>query len=119
MMAIGQGNLLGRLPPIIYKFMIPTLLPTPTFRDNPGWDLSEKKKEMIMSSLDQASQTQLRIIKSKTGKSLAELRKVIEKSGLTKHSEIWDMLRETFQLGYGGANALVHFVKESDGQSAA
>ncbi len=41
-----------------------------------------------MSSLDQASQTQLRIIKSKTGKSLAELRKVIEKSGLTKHSEI-------------------------------
>jgi hypothetical protein len=72
-----------------------------------------------MSSLDQARETQLRNIESKTGKSLADLRIVIKKSGLTKHSEKRDMLREKFELGYGDANSLVHYAKESDGQSAA
>lgn len=72
-----------------------------------------------MSNLDQARETQLKNIESKTGMSLAELRKVIDKSGLTKHSEIRDMLREKFELGYGDANSLVHYAKASDGQSSA
>jgi hypothetical protein len=72
-----------------------------------------------MSSLDQARNTQLKNIEAKTGKSLAELRTVIEQSGLTKHSEIRDMLRKEFDLGYGDANSLVHYAKQSDGQSAA
>lgn len=72
-----------------------------------------------MSTLDQARETQLRNIESKTGKSLAELRVVIQKSGLTKHGEIRDFLREEFQLGYGDANSLVHFALQSDAQSAA
>jgi len=72
-----------------------------------------------MSSLDSARETNIRNIETKTGKSLADLRKVINKSGLTKHSDIRDMLREKFDLGYGDANSLVHYAKMTDGQSAA
>ena len=72
-----------------------------------------------MSRLDQARETQLRNIEAKTGKNLAELHKIITKSGLTKHSEIRDMLREKFDLGYGDANSLVHYAKMTDGQIAA
>ncbi len=72
-----------------------------------------------MSSLDKASETHLKNIESKTGKNLAELRQVIAKSGLEKHSEIRDMLREMFGLGYGDANSLVHFAKLPDGQIGA
>jgi len=72
-----------------------------------------------MSSLDQARETQLKNIQAKTGKTLAQLRAHIAKSGLTKHGEIRAMLMQDFGLGHGDANALVHFAKESDGQSAA
>ena len=72
-----------------------------------------------MSSLDKARDTQLKNIQTKTGKSLAELRAVIDKSGLEKHGEIRKMLMDKFGLGYGDANALVHFALTSDGQSAA
>lgn len=72
-----------------------------------------------MSSLDQARETQLRNIEAKTGKSLAELRSVIEASGLSKHGEIRTMLMKKLALGYGDSNSLVHFALSSDGQSAA
>ena len=72
-----------------------------------------------MSSLDKARETQLKNIESKTGKSLAQVRALIKKSKLTKHGEIRERLGETFNLGYGDANALVHFALASDGQSAA
>ena len=72
-----------------------------------------------MGSLDSARTTQLINIESKTGKNLAELREIIEKSGIQKHSEIRSMLMEKFELGYGDANALVFFARESDGQSRA
>jgi len=72
-----------------------------------------------MSSLDQARDTQLRNIEAKTGRSLAELRAVIESSGLSKHGEIRTMLMKKLALGYGDANSLVHFALSSDGQSAA
>jgi hypothetical protein len=72
-----------------------------------------------MSSLDQARETQLKNIQAKTGKTLAQLRAHIAKSGLAKHGEIRAMLMKDFGLGYGDANSLVHFAKESDGQSAA
>jgi hypothetical protein len=72
-----------------------------------------------MSSLDKARVTQLRNIENKTGKSLAQIRATIKSSRLTKHSEIREMLREKFNLGYGDANTLVHFALLSDGQSAA
>jgi hypothetical protein len=72
-----------------------------------------------MSSLDQARETQLKNIQAKTGKTLAQLRAHIQKSGLSKHGEIRAMLMKDFGLGHGDANSLVHFAKESDGQSAA
>ena len=72
-----------------------------------------------MSSLDKAVQTQLENIQKKTGKPLDELAAIVKESGLTKHGEIRDMLKETLGLGHGDANALVHAVFQSDGQRAA
>ena len=72
-----------------------------------------------MSSLDKAFQTQLDNIQKKTGRSFDELAAIVKKSGLTKHGEIRDMLKEKLGLGYGDANALVHAVLQSDGQRAA
>jgi hypothetical protein len=72
-----------------------------------------------MSSLDKAVQTQLDNIQKKTGKSLDELSALVKKSGLTKHGEIRDMLKEKLGLGHGDANALVHAVFESDGTRSA
>jgi hypothetical protein len=72
-----------------------------------------------MNSLDQARDTQLKNIQAKTGKTLAQLRQHIEQSGLAKHAEIRAMLMRDFGLGHGDANALVHFARQSDGQSAA
>jgi len=70
---------------------------------------------IFMSSLDKAVQTQLNNIQKKTGMSLAELSALIKKSGLSKHSEIRDMLKQKLGLGHGDANSLVHAVFQSDG----
>jgi hypothetical protein len=72
-----------------------------------------------MSSLDKAVQTQLENIQKKTGKSMDELAEIVHKSGLTKHGEIRDYLKQELGLGHGDANALVHAVLKSDGQRAA
>ena len=72
-----------------------------------------------MSSLDKAVQTQINNIQKKIGKSLDELAVIVKKSGLTKHGEIRDMLKEKLGLGHGDANALVHAVLQSDGTRAA
>jgi len=72
-----------------------------------------------MSSLDKAVQTQIDNIQKKTGKSLDELTAIVKKSGLTKHGEIRDMLKEKLGLGHGDANTLVHVVLRSDGTRAA
>jgi Domain of unknown function (DUF5655)/Domain of unknown function (DUF4287) len=72
-----------------------------------------------MSILDQAVQTQINHIQQKTGKSLDELAALVKNSGLTKHSEIRDMLKRELGLGHGDANALVHEVFQSDGTRAA
>ncbi len=72
-----------------------------------------------MSSLDQARETQIKNIEIKTGKTLAQLRAHIKKSGLAKHGEIRAMLMKDFDLGHGDANSLTHYAQASDGQSAA
>lgn len=72
-----------------------------------------------MSSLDKAVQTQLENIQKKTGKSLEELATLAHKSGLTKHGELRDMLKEKLGLGHGDANALVHAILKSDGTRVA
>jgi hypothetical protein len=72
-----------------------------------------------MSTLDKARNTQLKNIETKTGKSLDELTRLIETSGLTKHNQIRDLLMQKFGLGYGDAGSLVHYALKTDGQSAA
>ena len=72
-----------------------------------------------MSTLDKARQTQLENIQTKTGKNIAELRSMIDQSGLTKHGEIRQMLIDRLGLSFGDANMLVHYARQTDGQSAA
>lgn len=72
-----------------------------------------------MNTLDQAVQTQLRNIQTRTGRTLEELKALIQKSGLTKHGEIRDMLKRELGMGHGDANTLVHFALASDGARAA
>lgn len=72
-----------------------------------------------MSSLEKAVQTQLDNIQKKTGKSLSEIASIIHQSGLTKHGEIRDFLKNTLGIGHGDANALTHAILQSDGTRAA
>lgn len=69
-----------------------------------------------MSSVDQALQTQLANIQTRTGKSLDELYALIRQSNLTKHGEIRDLLKRDLGMGHGDANTLVHtYFKHAEG----
>ena len=81
--------------------------------------IQSAKGDGQMSSLDKARQTQIDNVQKKTGKSLEELTAIVHKSGLSKHREIMEMLKEKFGLSHGDANALVHAIFQSDGQRAA
>lgn len=63
--------------------------------------------------------TQIENIQKRSGKTLAQLEKIIRSSGLKKHGEIRDMLKQELGMGHGDANTLVHHVLKSDGGSAA
>ncbi|MEQ1616782.1 MAG: DUF5655 domain-containing protein [Terricaulis sp.] len=69
--------------------------------------------------MDKAVATQLGNIEKKTGKSLAQFRAAIVKSGKIKHGEIRTWLMEQYGLGHGDANTLTHVALHSDGASAA
>lgn len=72
-----------------------------------------------MADEAKAMATMVANIEAKTGKTLAQLGQVMAKSGLTKHGELRSMLMDTFGLGHGQANTVVHLVLKSDGASAA
>jgi hypothetical protein len=57
-----------------------------------------------MTSVDKAIETQLANIEKRTGKTLAQLKAVVKKSGLTKHGEIRDLLKRELGMGHGDAN---------------
>jgi hypothetical protein len=59
-----------------------------------------------MNVVDQATETQLRNIQARTGKSLDELFALMRASGLAKHGELRDMLKRDLGLGHGDANTL-------------
>jgi hypothetical protein len=61
-----------------------------------------------MNVVDKALATQIANIEKKTGKSLADLVKLVKASGLTKHGEIRDMLKTQLGLGHGDANTVTH-----------
>jgi hypothetical protein len=66
-----------------------------------------------MSAVDKALQTQLTNIQTRMGKSLDELRAVLQQSGLTKHSEIRAMFQRDLGLGYGDANMLAQVLRDT------
>lgn len=59
-----------------------------------------------MSSVDKATETQLKNIQKKTGKSLTQLFAILSKSKLAKHGELRSYGKESLDLGYGDANLL-------------
>ncbi len=71
-----------------------------------------------MSTPASALASQLKNIETRTGKSLAELAKIVKASGLTKHGEIRDMLKRDLKMGHGDANTLVHHVLNSAGPAS-
>ncbi len=71
-----------------------------------------------MSSVEKALATQLANIEKRTGKSLAELARIVKASGLTKHGEIRDMLKRDLGMGFGDANTLVHHVRNAEESAA-
>jgi len=72
-----------------------------------------------MSTIERAKITQLANIQKKTGKSLDELTKLIQSSGLSKHGEIRSMLMEKLGLTYGDAHNLALYALKLDAQLAA
>jgi Domain of unknown function (DUF5655)/Domain of unknown function (DUF4287) len=66
-----------------------------------------------MASPEAAVATQLRNIEGKTGKTFAQLCKLIAGSGLTKVGEQRAMLMKELQLGYGDANMLALRAKQA------
>ena len=73
-----------------------------------------------MSTLDQAVQTQINNIQTKTGKSPDDFRKMAEQRGYTaggrlradvKAGEIVQWLKTDFDLGHGHAMAIVALLK--------
>jgi predicted transport protein len=63
-------------------------------------------EEMMVDSVQKAIETQLANIQIKTGKSLPDLYAFIQRSGLSKHAEIRELVKSEFNLGYGDANTL-------------
>ena len=66
-----------------------------------------------MNVIDKAIQNQLKNIETRSGKSLAELKALVQQSGLQKHGEIRDMLKRDLGLGHGDANTLTHYALDS------
>lgn len=60
-----------------------------------------------MSIVDQATQTQLKNIQTRTGKTLEALYAELAASGLAKHGELRDHLKTKLGMGHGDANTLV------------
>ena len=73
----------------------------------------------MSNGVDRATETQLKNIQTKTGKTLDELKALIHSSGLTKHGEIRDMLKRELGLGHGDANTLTHHALRSQSEVSA
>jgi hypothetical protein len=72
-----------------------------------------------MADPQSAVATQLRNIEARTGKSFAQLCRLIADSGLTKIGEQRAMLMDKMQLGYGDANMLALRAKDAAMPAAA
>jgi predicted transport protein len=71
-----------------------------------------------MDAVEKALQTQLANIENTSGKKLAEWKIILEKSGLAKHGELLNFLKEKHGFSHGNANTLVHMAKQSHAGAA-
>jgi predicted transport protein len=67
-----------------------------------------------MSDIQKAQATQVKNIESRTGKTLDQLIAHVKSSKISKHTEIVNMLKADYSLGFGDANAIAHLAKQSD-----
>jgi hypothetical protein len=61
-----------------------------------------------MADVEKAIATQLANIEKKSGKTLAQLHAALAESGKSKHGELRTWAMETFGIGFGDANTLIH-----------
>lgn len=66
-----------------------------------------------MGTVEKAQATQLANIEKRSGKTIAELKKIVQKSGLPKYGEMVAMLKQDLGLGHGDANLVVHLARNS------
>lgn len=60
--------------------------------------------------MDKALQTQIANIEQRTGRSIDELVTLARKSGLEKHGQVRDMLKQDLGMGHGDANVVAHLL---------
>lgn len=65
-----------------------------------------------MSSVDEATKTQIRNIEAQTGKSLDELIQAGLATGIAKHKELQAFFTSEYGLTYGNANVLATFTRD-------
>ena len=70
-----------------------------------------------MDSVEKATETQLKNIQLKTGKTLKELTQLVAESGLKKHGEIRKFLIGELDLGYGDANLIAYYALHPEEQT--
>lgn len=63
--------------------------------------------------MDKATARQIANIEKSTGKTLAEWISIVNSSGLAKHGELVNFLKEKHGFTHGNANTVVHFAKQS------
>ena len=68
---------------------------------------------MSSESIDKATATQIANIEKSTGKKLDEWINIVNQSGVTKHGELVNYLKEKHGFTHGNANTVVHFAKQS------
>ena len=70
-----------------------------------------------MDPVEKATETQLKNIQMKTGKTLKDLTQLVSESGLKKHGEIRKFLIGELDLGYGDANLIAYYALHPEEQT--
>jgi predicted transport protein len=68
---------------------------------------------MSSESLDKAYATQIANIEKASGKKIAEWTTVLNKTGLSKHGELVNYLKDKHGFTHGNANMLVHYARQT------
>lgn len=70
-----------------------------------------------MANLDKSTETQLKNLQERCGKSLKQIFASLKKSGLSKHGELRDLLKQELKLGHGDANLVAHVFRSEQEES--